>query len=227
MEIKSNKIKTVIKLAIPLLIIISISLYLQINVISHPQRVTSWLSSFGPSIIFVYIVIQSLAIIIPPIPGSLVSIPMLALLGPLKGLALIYLVVTPAECVNFIIAKKYGRSVVTKLVGKKSMEKIDQYTKNASFGHLIVLKLLADSYFDYVSYGLGLTNITIPQFIFVNFVFGLVRAALSYYVLTKAPNFTSSILLLELTAGILTGGYLLFRHWHHKKMALPQKLDEL
>jgi len=221
MKIK-RKIKPFVSLLIPLLIITAISGFLQITVVQHPERVALWLSSVGPFLVIGYVIIQTAAIIIPPIPGSVVSLPLLAILGPVKGLLLIYLVVTPVECINFWLAKKYGRDIVKKMLGQSAMEKVDKYTKNTGLGTAMILKLFEDNYFDYISYGLGLTSVTLRQFILINFLVGLPRVALSYVILTRAPNFTSAIVIIEILAAVLTGGYILFRHLRHRKEDLEQ-----
>lgn len=204
-------------LVVSLLVIGAISFLLQISVIAHPESVNAWVSSMGPLFIVGYVLIQAAAIIIPPIPGAIVRLPLLAILGPMKGLILIYLVTVPAECINFILAKKYGRPIVKKLVGNNAMERVDHYTKDAGLGTLVVLKLLEDSFFDYISYGLGLTSIPVKQFVLVNFTVGIPVIILDYFILTRAPNFTSSIILLEVSTGLITAGFVAYKHWQHKR----------
>ncbi len=214
--------RPLLSLLVPLLIITIISGFLQITVVSHPERVVLWLSSLGPFLILGYVIIQTAAIIIPPIPGSVVSLPLLAMLGPVKGLLLIYLVMTPAECVNFWLAKKYGRGIVRRVLGRQAMERVDHFTKEAGVGTAVALKLFEDNYFDYISYGLGLTPVTLKQFILINFLVGIPRIAISYIILTYAPDFTSAIVVIEILGAILTGGYILFRRLRHRKQCLER-----
>ncbi|MBI3559161.1 TVP38/TMEM64 family protein [Candidatus Gottesmanbacteria bacterium] len=213
----TKRMRWFVKILLPIIIIVAFAFFLQITVISNPEKITLWLSSFGPFLIFVYILIQSAAIIIPPVPGAAFQIALIALFGPLKGLILIYLTVTPLYCINFLLAKKYGRPLVEKLSGQKTLAKVDHYTKEAGLGTLIILKLLQGSYFDFFSYGLGLTKIPFRQFFWVNLLGGIPADILDYFIFKNSPNFIISIIIIQISVGILTGGYILIRHWHHKK----------
>ncbi len=211
-----SKHKLIFRLVVPFLLLIIFSGFLQLGLMSRPELVNSWLESLGPFFILGYILIQTVAIVFPPIPGVVVALPVLAILGPLKGLILIYLVSTPAECLNFLIAKKYGRPFVKKLLGQRAIEKIDDYSKDAGLTTAVTLKFFEDNFFDYLSYGLGLTTMTFKQFVLINFLVGIPRVILEYVILTKTPNFTTGIILIEIVAGILTGSYVFYRHWKHK-----------
>lgn len=222
-----EKTGSFVKILLPIVFIIAFSFFLQVTVVSSPEKITSWLNSFGSFLVFVYILIQSAAIIIPPVPGAAFQIALIALFGPFKGLVLIYLAVTPLYCINFLLAKKYGRPLVRKLAGKSALEKVDHYTENAGLGTLVILKLLQGSYFDFISYGLGLTRIPFRQFFWVNLLAGIPADVLNYFVFKNSPNFTTSIIIIQIIAGILTGSYIFILHWRHKNKERSYQGDSI
>lgn len=227
-RLSRKQLKSLLTLAIPLLLITLFSVFLQVTFVSNPKGVELFLSSLGLYFILGYIVIQFAAIVIPPIPGSIAALTILAIFGPLKGMLLVYLVATPAECVNFLLAKKYGRPFVEKTIGEKSLRKVDYYTQSAGKETLFILKFFEDSFFDYISYGLGLTQITFKQFLLVNFGVGAINAIIKYIILVKAPNFVSSIVIIEVVSAILTLLYVYYKYCYHKQLKGNLKsIDEI
>lgn len=198
---KIKRFQSLILLSLPAIIAIILSFILQVTVISQPEKFTSWLSSFGPFVILIYTLVQTLTLIIPPLGGSFIWIGMLAVLGPAKGLVLSYLVATPVYCINFLLAKKYGRNLIQKVVGKGGMSKIDKYTNEAGLETLWILKIFENGYFDFISYATGLTNISFKNFLIVNFIGGIPSTLLTYLILKLSPNFLTSMILIQLLAG--------------------------
>ena|SRR5258708_2832205 len=225
-----TRLKSLLPLAIPLLLITLFSVFLQITFVSNPDKIKIFLSSFGSYFILGYVIIQFAAIIIPPIPGSIAAITILAVFGPLRGLLLIYITTTPAECINFLLAKKYGRPLVEKAIGKKYLKKVDYYTQNAGKETLAVLKLFEDSFFDYISYGLGLTQITFKQFVLINFGVGAINIFIKYVIFKLAPNFTSSIVIMEIVSAILTSFYVGYKYRKYRQKSnkeILKSIDEI
>lgn len=206
----NQKFNSLLKIVLPIIFLTIFGIFLQLAIVSHPEKVTTWLSSFGPFLILVYVLVQTVGIVIPPFPGGVVQIALIAILGPEKAIPLIYIVVTPLYCVNFLIAKKYGRPFVEKLLGKHEMVKIDHYVANAGLGTLIMLKIFLGNFFDFISYGIGLTSINFRQFFWVNLLAGIPQALLEYYIFSHSPNFLSGLILLGISGAIFTGAYATF-----------------
>lgn len=213
---KINKLRALILLSLPAVIAVVLSYILQFTVIVQPERFANWLSSFGPFVILVYAIVQSVTLLIPPLGGTFILIGMLAILGPAKGLLLSYLVTTPIYCVNFLLSKKFGRPLVQKVAGKGGMAKIDQYTADAGVGTLWILKIFENGYFDFISYAVGLTNISFRNFIIVNFIGGIPSTLIYYFILTKSPNFLTSMILIQVMAGALIAVSIIIKHLKDK-----------
>lgn len=79
-----------------------------------------------------------------------------------------YLASVLAATINFWLAKKWGRGLVTKLVGGKNMDKVDQFTEDYGLKSLILLRVFQGQFHDFISYGFGLTKMRYLPFMIVS-----------------------------------------------------------
>ncbi len=214
-----KKVKSLLLLTLPIILAILISIALQYTFLTQPDKVTAWLSQFGPFVILVYIIVQSITIIIAPLGGFFLQVALIALYKPAIALTLVYLVVTPLYMVNFYIARRFGRPLVAKIVGKNALAQIDRLAKNAGVLTLVILKVFQGGIFDYLSYAIGLTQIPFKTFAIVNIVGGIPGTLVSYYILTRFSNLTEGIIVLIATAYILGIFALLINHQIKKHRA--------
>ena len=208
----NKKTLSLILLGLPIALTVIFSLILQATVLVNPEKFTSWLSSFGVFVILIYALIQPLTIIIAPIGGFFMYIAVMAIFKPFYGLILVYLVTTPIYCVNFYLAKRFGRPLVQKLIGKAGIAKIDHIAKDLGTTTLIILKVFQGSYFDYISYAVGLTQIPFKTFVIVNFLGGVPSILISYFVLTRFENFTLGILAVLVVSYTMIGVSFILHH---------------
>lgn len=112
-----------------------------------------------------YIITVSLATIIPPftvIPLELVAPSRFGLLP-----AFVYTIIGNAlgATVAFMLAKKYGWSLLEKLFSKKDLKKARGIAKDYSFWKIVLARLAFASLFDVLSYVCGLTEIPLWKFV--------------------------------------------------------------
>ncbi len=121
---------------------------------------------FGPIILTI---IQALQVILPILPGFLGCAVGAVLFGPVGGFICNYVGISAGSIIAFMLAKKYGASLVESLISK---EKYDKYAgwaaKSKSYTALLfwgmVLPLFPDDFFCYFS---GLTKMTIKKFTWI------------------------------------------------------------
>ena len=66
---------------------------------------------------------------------------------------------------NFFIARRYGRPVVQRLVGKRFMDKLERWSKKYLEGNFFLLTgAMMSSFFDYMCYGAGLCRMPWQRF---------------------------------------------------------------
>lgn len=216
LELNSDS-KNLIFAVIPFFLIIFLSVILQASVIAQRDKLQIWLTSLGPLFILIYIILQTITIVIAPIGGAFVWLPMMAIMGPAKGLILSWLVATPAYFINFFLAKKYGRGIVKNLVGEKALSKIDRFVEDMGGTTLFILKIFQGGYFDYISYAAGLTKISFKTFFLVNIFAGIPGILITYLIFAKLPSFVFSVIALYLMTAILIGIFFLISHWFKKR----------
>lgn len=214
-----TKLKYILTLGIPIGLTIILSVVLQITILKDQQAITSWMGEFGPFILLVYIILQIITIIIAPIGGFFLQIALLSLFDPAFAWALIYMVTTPLYCVNFIIARKWGRPLVQKIIGNDALTKIDHYAKDLGVFTLIVFRIFQGGIFDYLSYAVGLTKIPFKTFLLVNVLGGIPFYLSAYYIFTRFNNFIHGITASLVTAYVLAGLAFVINHYvkKHKK----------
>jgi uncharacterized membrane protein YdjX (TVP38/TMEM64 family) len=120
----------------------------------------------------IYILLYALTGIIAPLSATPIFLAGYVLF---KNQFLIYSYIGVWICsvVNFWIARKWGRSIVIRLVGEKNMNKIDSLTENHGIKSLIFLRIFLGYLGDFVSYAYGLTNIRFLPYIVITIVASL------------------------------------------------------
>lgn len=200
-----QKAKSLFLLGAPIILILIFSVFIQATFLSNREYYIKLFSGLGPIFILVYILFQALAIIIAPIGGFVGFVTALAILGPFWGLVLSYLVSNPTYIINFLIAQKFGRPWVEKLVGKQAIAKIDQYAKNTGPLIMVILRIFQGGYFDYISYAAGLTSIKTRTFIVITFLGGIPGTMITYLIFSSIPNFTVAIAVILVMSYLFIG----------------------
>lgn len=85
---------------------------------------------------------------------------------------------------NFWIARIWGKSIVTKLLGSESLEKIDHLTENYGFQTLIIVRVFLREFHDIISYVFGLTTMKFTPYLLIS-VLGMIPGTLIWYYLSS------------------------------------------
>lgn len=93
-----------------------------------------------------------------------------------------------AAIINFWIAKIWGRSLVVKLAGMESLEKIDQLTDNYGYQTLFIIRLLLREFHDIISYVFGLTKMKFIPYLIISIVGMIPGTLIWYYLSSKIQN---------------------------------------
>lgn len=218
-----EQIKSAILLGLPFGFALLVTAILQVTVLARPEQVQAWLADFGVWFVLVYVVAQTITIVVPPLGGLVFQLGAVAILGPFLGVVLIYIVSTPAFCINFFLARKYGRPLVERMIGKSGINKFDQLTSDAGVGTLVVLKVLQGGYFDYVSYAAGVSKVSTRDYLLINFIGGIPYSFLSYLIFSKSQNLFQSVILLQVLAGVLIAVSFAVNHFKNKKLATKKQ----
>ena len=163
-----TKRQAVKKGAVFLLVITLISallLYLQNQV--GLENIRTFIIQTGPLGPVIYILLIVLTHILAPLQGSPILIAGLAIFG--KWVIIYsYLASVISSYTNFWIARKFGRGLVTKLVGNEGLAKIDHIASHEGPKALVFMRLFQAWITDFVSYAAGLTSIKFSTYFFIS-----------------------------------------------------------
>ncbi|QEY33500.1 TVP38/TMEM64 family protein [Synechococcus sp. RSCCF101] len=131
------------------------------------------------------------SVVIPALPGTAYSILAGALFGFRQGLVLICLADLISCSLSFHLSRRYGRGLVTRLVGARFMGRVDGLSRQHLEGNVVLMTaFLMSGFFDFVCYGVGLTRTAWRRFL----------PALIVSILLSNPP------IVALGAGVLDGG---------------------
>ena len=115
-----------------------------------------------------------------------------------------------ASVTNFWIARIWGRSIVEKLAGIDSLEKIDSLTSNYGLQALFICRVLLSQFHDIISYAFGLTKLKFLPYFIVSTLGTIPGTILWYYLSTKLNNPLAFTALTLLIAYVSLASYVLW-----------------
>jgi uncharacterized membrane protein YdjX (TVP38/TMEM64 family) len=154
-----------------------------------PERITAFLETTGMWAPLVFVGVMALAVVVSPIPSLPLDIAAGAFFGWFGGGLLALLGATLGAAVSFAIARWLGREFVERIVGGHvsfCSECSDMLLTGAVLGARLVPVLS----FDLVSYGAGLTAMSLPRFVLAT---ALGSAPLTFLYTWAGPQIWSRI----------------------------------
>lgn len=164
MKLTSRSKKLIFYLS--LLVLLSLIIY-RLGLTIRSEKITKFVEKagvFGP---IAFMLIMALTYIIAPVSGTPAYFAGFMLFGS-RFQIYNYLAFLLAATINFWLARRWGRGLVSKLVGRKNIGRIDQFTKDYGVKSLILLRLFQGHLHDFISYAYGLTNMSYPPFIIIS-----------------------------------------------------------
>ncbi|GEM_PF-241776 len=115
---------------------------------------------------FALLLLRTVSIVIPAIPSTAYSVLAGTLFGFWKAIIIIFIADFAACCLNFYIAKRYGRGIVQRFVGERFMGQVNSLaSKHLENNIFLVAGFLMTGLFDFVCYAVGLTQMPWRKFI--------------------------------------------------------------
>lgn len=157
-----------------LLLIIGIGIFYflktsnMIELLSSPEQLTEWISSFKEKSMFVFFLLQLLSVVIAPIPSNISAVVGGALFGTWWAFFLSMLAVLTGSIIVFIFTKKVGRSVLERFISPKILSKYEHYFESQK-GLILLIILLALPFFpdDLISFAAALSSIRLGKYIVI------------------------------------------------------------
>lgn len=99
------------------------------------------------------------SVVIPALPGTAYSVLSGALLGFTQGLLVICIADLLSCSLSFFLSRRYGRTLVQRVVGVKFIDRIDRLSqRHLERNFFLLTGCLMTGFFDFVCYGVGLTK---------------------------------------------------------------------
>lgn len=122
--------------------------------------------SLGVLAPLVFFGLRFISVVIPVIPGTAFAFASGLTLGLTEGLLVVVLADFLSCSLSFYLSWRYGRALVEKLIGQRFMTRVDRLSQQ----HLeqnfpLLTAFLMTGFFDFVSYGVGLTKTSWPRFL--------------------------------------------------------------
>ncbi|HAA05500.1 MAG TPA: TVP38/TMEM64 family protein [Syntrophobacteraceae bacterium] len=189
------------------------------------KRMLAFLDSLGPWGFVGFMVLQSLQVVVAPIPGELTGFLGGYLYGPYLGIALSTLGLTVGSVAAFLLARIFGRPFVEKAVSAATLARFDYLLHHKGAFLVFLLFLIPGFPKDYLCYVLGLGHLSVTEFIVIGGLgrlFGTVLLTLGGNFIRLHQYWRFSILVgVALTLILLAMAFrdkleVVFHQWHDK-----------
>ncbi|MEM6252052.1 MAG: VTT domain-containing protein [Cyanobacteria bacterium P01_D01_bin.156] len=180
-----------LKLAGLVVAVIFIVVLLQRYGISQLRASVESLGVWAPLALFF---LRFTSVVVPALPGTAYSVLAGGLLGFSQGLLVICLADLCSCSLSFFLSRQFGRDFVKRLIGEKFITRVDSLSqKHLEHNFFLMTAFLMTGFFDFVAYGVGLTQANWWRFI---------PALILSIAISNPP-------IVALGAGLLEGGRLL------------------
>ncbi|WP_447968207.1 TVP38/TMEM64 family protein [Nitrospira sp. M1] len=135
----------------------------------QPSRLVEFIQSFGAVAPLVFIGIMALAVVVSPIPSIPLDLAAGVAFGPWLGTLYAVIGAEIGAIVSFLIGRRLGRDVIARLL-KSDVVFCEKCSDHHLFGFIVLSRLLPVFSFDLVSYGAGLTTMSLKAFAVATFL---------------------------------------------------------
>lgn len=138
--------------------------------LSNQEQVAAWvqgLGLWGPVAITLLEMVQAL---LAPIPGQAIEAVSGYLYGPWLGVVFPLIGIAIGSLITFTLARRFGRPLVIRLVGKNSMDRLDDLVRRGGAPFFFLIWLLPFAPDDLACVAAGLTSMSTRQFLILMIV---------------------------------------------------------
>jgi len=179
----STPIKAALVLAFFALLVLAWYLW-DLSDFFKPAHVKAVLESMGPLALLVYIVLIAATAVLIPIPGPPLYVIAGAIFGPVLGTVYTVVGSVAGAAIAFLLARFLGRDFVESMIGKRVV--ICCECSEALLTRIIFFsRLLPLISFDVVSYGAGLTRMSLRNFTLAT-ILGFIPMTFIYHIFGSA-----------------------------------------
>ena len=185
------------------------------------EELRVWIAQFGVFAPLVFVLIQTLQVIVAPIPGQIVALVAGYLFGPVAGTVYSLTGVLIGSAIAFSLAKRYGRTLVEDMLHEDVVDRFDGFVERVGAPGLFVLVIVPGLPDDAICFLSGLTPWRLRTFMAVIAVGRLPAYVLTVYAGGELASgrFVQGIALIGLIISLSAIGY-------YKQEAIRDKVQQ-
>jgi len=185
------------------------------------EELRVWIDQFGVFAPLVFVLIQTLQVIVAPIPGQIVALVAGYLFGAVAGTVYSLTGVLIGSAVAFSLAKRYGRSLVEDVLHADIVDRFDGFVERVGVPGLFVLVIVPGLPDDAICFLSGLTRWRLRTFMAVIAVGRLPAYVLTVYAGGELASgrFVQGIALIGVVVSLSAIGY-------YKQEAIRDKVQQ-
>jgi len=170
-----------------------------------PERIRALIAQaglFGP---LIYMALRALTYIVAPLSTGPLLIASATMFGVRE--AILYSIVgeTLGGCVNFLLARRFGRPVVARMVGRDGMPRVERFYRILSSPWVLVYaRLFLFSIYDFISYAAGLTALKFRDYAVISLVVGLVPTTGAVLIGTTLTGDPRQLIVMYVVLGVIS-----------------------
>jgi uncharacterized membrane protein YdjX (TVP38/TMEM64 family) len=197
LSFKKNSLLKIVPLGVLVVSLLTLQFFWDIESFFNPGRIKDWLSATGGLAPAVYMAIMAVAVVVSPIPSLPLNIAAGGFFGPLPGTLYSVAGALAGAVVSFFIARLLGRELIERLISGH-INFCTACSDRLLTKVIFVSRLIPFISFDIVSYGAGLTKISLRRFSLAT-LFGMIPATFAY-------NYFGSVWVLAPIKGMTIAG---------------------
>lgn len=158
---KETKIIAAVTAILPLSLIVALTLWVPNNL----DALTEFAKRHSVVAPLVVIIWRTLAIVVPPIPGAIISYALIPVFGWFYSFLYSAIAILIGESAAFLLARKYREPLAKRFVPIQALHKWEEkLSATTEFFALIGIKLTTAYIADFVSYAAGLSKLSFKKF---------------------------------------------------------------
>ena len=129
-----------------------------------------WVGQFGAFAPLVFITAQVAQVIVAPVPGQVTALVGGYLFGPVAGTAYSMVGVTVGSAIAFLVAQRYGRPVVERMIDESLLDRFDGFVETLGVPGLFLFVVIPGLPDDVICFLAGLAHFRLFVFVGVMFI---------------------------------------------------------
>lgn len=147
----------------------------------HPDELRMWIDQFGVLAPAVFILLQTVQVVVAPIPGQVVALAAGYLFGSLAGTVYSITGVLIGSAIAFLLADRYGRAFVEDILHEDIVARFDEFVDQVGFPGLVIFVIIPGLPDDAICFLAGLTKWRLRTFMVAITIGRLPAYALTVY----------------------------------------------